>query len=617
MPETLIDPSFSGLGRFGFATNGGTVGLTDNQLKAMEMVHNMAMSRAELLQKFTDPRRDFEAECGYPESIEIVNAQKYQDLYDTEPMATRVVQLMPKECWQMQPSVHEDDDEDNVTEFEEAWDELGKQLRPESKYKDESGSIIWDYLYRLDMLSGIGTFGILLLGIDDGKLLEQPVDGCPPDGYPTDQTGVSQDQNGRGAAGESKDIYGGVVPNQPLGQVGTDAQYFQTQFSPFTPPKKKPGKPKLIFLKVFAETLVQVVQYEAVITNPRFGHPLMYMVTINDPRQPHTGVGLPMATVRVHWSRVIHVPSDSVESSEVFGVPRCRPVIRPILDCSKIRGAGAEGYWRACISIISLETHPQLGGDVIMNSVANRNMMENIFGGMQRYAEMSGMSMKSVAPTITDPASQIDKNIEAICIVMECPVRVFKGSERGELASSQDDSDWNGRVHGRRLLRCTPKIIVQFIDRLIMIGVLPEPEEYHIDWPDPENLGDKDKAAIGLQITQALAAYMSGNVESIFPPADYLVKVFGGLFSKEEVDEIMENAARHVEDKQGEAEDMADEHGFEPMPPPGFQKPEPEPPVVPPTPIKVKPGEKLVHPASVKAPPGANGKPVQPQPTKV
>ena len=37
----------------------------------------------------------------------------------------------------------------------------------------------------------------------------------------------------------------------------------------------------------------------------------------------------------------------------------------------------------------------------------------------------------------------IEVHLQAICIKIPCPKRVFMGSERGELASAQDDSQWN------------------------------------------------------------------------------------------------------------------------------------------------------------------------------
>src|SRR5262249_49399890 len=103
----------------------------------------------------------------------------FRELYDREPIAARVVQIMPKESWQTQPLVYELEETDSATPFEEAWDSLGKNLIDGSSwFRQEEGSIIWEYLQRADILSGIGHFGVLLLGVDDGKNLQEPIDGA-------------------------------------------------------------------------------------------------------------------------------------------------------------------------------------------------------------------------------------------------------------------------------------------------------------------------------------------------------------------------------------------------------------------------------------------------------
>ena len=182
----------------------------------------------------------------------------------------------------------------------------------------------------------------------------------------------------------SKDMYGSVMQEQPLSStMGTDPSTSAPSSpdhyhggNPFNPmrvglgPDGKPrqggsarsmnpqgqgggqqapgddshdGLPtrRLLFMRVFPEYLVQVVQYEADIRNPRFGQPLMYWVTLNDPRQPHTGVGLPLATVRVHWDRVVHV-ADNLQSSEIFGTPRDQPVLNNLLSLEKLYYGSAQ-----------------------------------------------------------------------------------------------------------------------------------------------------------------------------------------------------------------------------------------------------------------------------------
>src|SRR5438552_1221857 len=96
--------------------------------KFHDIVANALLSRQELMRSFLDPRRDIDDECGYPKITEAVNVEVYRQLYDREAIATRVVQVLPNESWQVTPTVYEDDDTETSTEFEEAWDELGSTL---------------------------------------------------------------------------------------------------------------------------------------------------------------------------------------------------------------------------------------------------------------------------------------------------------------------------------------------------------------------------------------------------------------------------------------------------------------------------------------------------------
>jgi hypothetical protein len=134
------------------------------------------------------------------------------------------------------------------------------------------------------------------------------------------------------------------------------------------------------------------------------------------------------------------------------------------------------------------------------------------------------MSPQTTPIDLKDPSPHINAQIESIAIQIGCPIRVLKGSERGELASSQDDAKWNDRVQHRQNFHVTPMIIVQFIDRLIQIGVLPQPKGYTVRWPDLDSNGDQARAQIAMTVIQALGTYVGQNVESLISPHKILTK---------------------------------------------------------------------------------------------
>lgn len=778
-----------------------------------ELVTNLASISRQWLQQMADPRRNLNDECGYPANPTV---DLFKQLYDREPVATRVVELMPRECWQAPPTVFEDLDSSNVTPFEQAWDELGQQLKGEACWHNEEvGSPIWEKLQRLDIVCGIGSFGVLLLGIDDGKQLHEPLDGVmvthdgpmtddeeqairkprprweaddaskqgPGKGIPTkedrlgaaplsnqerlvvnrwraererdwvlnaegayerrpgqlDRRTVGRDRGFQGPSG--REPSGKASPLDPAGAdplamagpdavagafgrgsgsegqhdvagwgdalSGTDAQYFGNQFGASEHPappnvggwdgpahddgsgdgmadeaeeqgegsKATKGKrrPRLLFLRPYGEDMVQVVRYEWNIRNPRFGMPVMYRITLNDPHEMHSGVGLPMATVFVHWSRVIHV-ADNRRSSDIFGVPRLRPVLNPVLDVQKVRGAGAEGYYKSCFTGLQFVTHPQLGSDVFLDEQGLKDQAELFQNSLQRMMTAKGGSWQTIAPNVIDPTPQVNVNVEAICIALGCPVPVFKGYEIGEQASTNNSVEWNKRKHERQNGFLTPCVICPLADRLIQVGVLPVPGDakskvtnlrrvqpqavinritggwlvtnvvrnavppqfrrpvaseaadggatpaeagqssagprpgqppmptkpspfgkpapagpgqgddaagakgkqpfppkgakpgakrssvfisdggYSVEWPDPESLGKKDKAAMAEQWTAALSAYVSGGCEAVMPFKEYLVNVWD--WTEEQANEMID-AAQKLHEENEEADPLS------------------------------------------------------------
>lgn len=572
--------------------------------KVMDLIANTLSARMEFFRRIGGERRNIEAECGYEEQPSIP-LDKLKNSFDRESIATRVVEIYPKECWQVTPTVYEAEDTEEKTPFEEAWDRVGKKLRGErSKFKDEKGSPVWDILKRADIVSGIGHFGLVLLGIDDGLPLSSPaagveecrkVSGVVPlgadaqyafVGAPTGSNGVAAPKGEDPAEELRKDIpatdkdkdpeespeaakkredealqkedlnavEGKTDPNEfgdeddeeleeedelddeelddKIEGLDIPVEYVLEGEDLAEKAKKMEFKNcrNLLFMRVFDETQVQISQFDSDTTSPRFGMPVMYRINFNDPNATNGGgfaaIGMTMQTQDVHWTRVLHI-ADNLLTNEVFGVPRQQAVYNRICDLKKVYGAAGEGYWKGAFAGLALSTHPQLGGEVDVDKADLKDQLENYFEGLERYLYLTGMSATTISPQVTDPTNQINICIEAICILLACPLRIFKGSERGELASSQDDGSWESRIKERRENYLTPRVIVALVDRLIAMGVLPEPEEYHVSWEATNTLNDNAKAQIASSKTSAMAQYQSSGLQALITPTDFFVRIMG------------------------------------------------------------------------------------------
>lgn len=454
------------------------------------LVQNATILRSQLLNKLFDPRRDIDLECGYPKSL---TPDQFRYLYDREGIAQRVVQFWPDESWAMDPSVYETEDP-SETAFEREWMTFRKRFNP------------FHFLHKIDVVSGIGRFGVLLLGLDDGQPLEAPV---------LSETGT------------------------PLGGV------------------------ELLFLRAFAEDVVEVDSRENDMSNPRFGQPTMYSIKFTD--VDSIGDTTVMQTQKVHWSRVIHI-ADNREGSEVYGKPRMEVAYNRLYDLRKVLGGSGEMFWKGGFPGYAIETDPDIP-DVDLDTDSLREQLANHFNGLQRYLALTGVSVKSLAPQVADPKSHVAVLMEQIAITLGVPKRKFIGSEQAQLASAQDDRTWNKRVARRQEKYLTPMVISPFVDRLIALGILPEPTEYTVEWPDLNTVTDQEHAEVAAKRTEAFSKYVAGNVDQLIPPAEYL-SMFHGL-AQDEVDQIMEAAAERIAeiDAETEADQFVDDEEEEPLDP--------------------------------------------------
>lgn len=556
----------------------------------ISMVQNYSASRWDLMRgqsQGADDRRDINDECGYPINLGIAD---YKRMYNRNPIAKRVVHLMAKETWQVTPVVTDSKDAKEPTPFTMSLEELDRTLRGEAswfKQDERKGSPFWSLLRRAQMLAGIGTFGIIFLGLDDNTPWDTPVKGFieknsmpmkSNPNKPKDKDEEKDSEVGKGNGnGSPPRMNGNKIPIQNA---------YKSPYS-LTINKEETKGRKILFMRAFDESLVYVTQYETNRTSPRWGRPTMYNVNFSavgfddaTAGGGRGGIGLPMLSANVHWTRVVHIPGENIENSDLFAVSELHTTWNNLSNLEKIYGADGETFWRNCVLKLFFETHPQLGGDVEIDKAAFQDEFEQFINGLQQAMITTGGSMKAIPPSVVDPTPHVKTNIEAICIVKGCPTRVFMGSERGELASSQDDSAWNDRVRFTEDNYNTPIVVVPTIDRLIQVGVLQEPENegYSCSWPDLESSGEAERATIAKTWTDVLAEYISAGVENLMPPMHFLTMIMG--MTDDEAELIIEEAKAQAEDELL------------------TQDPPPEEPAV--NPMTVKQGDKLIHPQTGK-----------------
>ena len=310
---------------------------------------------------------------------------------------------------------------------------------------------------------------------------------------------------------------------------------------------KKPltGAPKLLYINSFSEGDINITEWEINPANPRYGLPLRYTLDISSPEQP--GSKRVTGQLEVHYSRVMHVSEDSIRSN-VYGTPRLKAIINRLLDLEKLLGGDAEMFWKGA--------RPGYFGkvdkDASMSDTewdALTDQLENYEHDLIRFLHAQGMSIESLAQQIADPASHVDIQLQAVCAKTGIPKRVFVGSERGELSSTQDEIQWRTLIKTRQRKFCESKILIPFVDMCMDYGALPRVEDYIVDWEDLFSPSEKEKAEVGQVRASALESWSKSSLNADVIPPQLVAKLFLGL-DDDQLDEIEQAKEQQMKDEE-------------------------------------------------------------------
>ena len=295
-------------------------------------------------------------------------------------------------------------------------------------------------------------------------------------------------------------------------------------------PVKKASE--LLFLQPYSEDSTEIDTIEDKTNNERYGLPNTYKIKISN----LVNTTAVMPTI-VHHSRIIHISEDLL-SNNIYGEPALLCVFNNIKNIELISGGSAEMFWRGALPGLAFKTQEgaQFGTEDDLEDLEDE--IQEYLLGLKRYLRLQGIDIEQLTPQVSDPTSHIGIQIDIIAATIGMPKRILIGSERGELASSQDQVAWNRQMEERRQDFCEPVILRPLIDRLIETGVLPEPaDEYVIKWKNLTQLTEQEKALIAKLKSDALVSYSNAmTAGTIIPPELYLQKIMG--FSEDEIELI-------------------------------------------------------------------------------
>lgn len=260
----------------------------------------------------------------------------------------------------------------------------------------------------------------------------------------------------------------------------------------------------------------------------------------------------------VDSSRIIHI-ADNVLENTVYGMSRLEKIYNRLLNMELIVGGSAEMFWQGAFPGLAFSVKDGFELDSDDLTVLEEEIKKYVHQ-LERYMKLNGLDVQNLSSSVADPVSHVDVQLKMISIASNIPKRILEGSERGELASSQDTKAWNEFLDNRRKTFCEHDILRPTIDRFIEIGILPEPKggTYLIEWPDLDVRTDKDIADVGKVRTEALRSYASTpDAQMIVPPKSFLEEIMD--LKPEKVDRIMMELEDYIKEMMEMEEEFEEE----------------------------------------------------------
>lgn len=260
---------------------------------------------------------------------------------------------------------------------------------------------------------------------------------------------------------------------------------------------------QVLYLRPYGEQSVEVAEYENDPQSPRFGLPRIYTVTFAD---TNTLGNVGTIERRVHASRVIHVAEGLLEN-DVYGMPRLQRVYNLLDDILKLVGGSAEASWLLMRKgfVINLDPLSKVSEE---QAADIKEQFDEYANGIRRFMTAQGVTVSDLGSEVVDPSGPFSVIIGLISAATGIPQRILLGSERGELASTQDASNWAGAIASRQLNFAEPTILRPLIDRLMQWGALPKPQakdgRYTVVWDPLFELNEQERALIGATWADAI-----------------------------------------------------------------------------------------------------------------
>jgi len=306
---------------------------------------------------------------------------------------------------------------------------------------------------------------------------------------------------------------------------------------------------QLMFIKPYGEDHIQIMEWDYNPTSERYGHPEIYQIQIDSDSNE-------TKAILVHWTRILHVVIDPLEE-DLFGIPSMEPIYNRLVGLDKIAGAAPEGYYLGARGGFICKASDDA---VRMTDDEEKDIKRELdlyFREYRRTMTMGAMDIQELKPQVVSPLDHIEAQLKLISAQTQIPMRILTGSERGELASNQDERAWLKYIEERREHVGDNSILTPLVKRLIENGTLPAPVgSFRFEWEPLLILSDEERANIGFTMIKTLDLYASNPTASAMYPPEFFFK---DIFNKSDEEVLEIERASNISDDDAYLDEDDDE----------------------------------------------------------
>ena len=269
-----------------------------------------------------------------------------------------------------------------------------------------------------------------------------------------------------------------------------------------------PSVEYLVGLNVYNEAQLQVQTAGQDINTLSYGMPLTYQVRTNVAGSTNEWEN---SGIIVDASRVYAYGEGAIGRS-IYGVPALEAAFESLMDLTKIRGSGAEGFYQNASNKYSVKLDKD---STIADAELILDSMEDFDNDISR-SMVTTDAVSLMQTTLIDPTPAWTNAFNEACASESKPAKMVIGNQTGERSSTEDITAWNRVIMDRQSRQCN-RMIQGFIDYITVMFNFPEPtNKLNIVWRDLNESTTGDKVDLGLKRAQTNKTCVDSGMQPVY-----------------------------------------------------------------------------------------------------